>query len=45
MTRRLLFSVIVLALAATGVSVMALHSVWRQPVSCPRFRRHHDRAG
>ena len=36
MTRRLLFSVILLALAATGVSVMALQSIWRQAVRCPR---------
>ena len=36
MTRRLLFSVILLALAATGVSVMALHSVWRQAVMLPQ---------
>ena len=36
MTRRLLFRVILLALAAIGVSVMALHSVWRQPVTLPQ---------
>ena len=44
MTRRLLFSVILLALAATGVSVMALHSVWRQPVMLPQGSAVIDRA-
>ena len=35
MNRRLLFSVIFLVLIATGVSLAALRSIWRQPVLLP----------
>ena len=36
MTRRLLFCVVLLALAAIGVSVTALHSIWHQAVALPQ---------
>jgi len=36
MIRRLLFSVVLLALAATGVSATALQSIWHQAVALPR---------
>ena len=46
MTRRLLFSVILLALAATGVSCDGFaERMASASDAAPGFRRHHDRAG